>query len=489
MPYNPSIGSFSSYAALVSVFPASAVPPGSIAWTTDVGLAVSNGSTWIVQTVPTQIPTVINSLQANVSACLGVQGDSTSVNLLLADATQRWFLGGAKILAAFCPQYQIMYKAWDGVAEDYGAWQVLQAATGGERYVAFSLAVARSCVQTYTQVGDFTGNIDFRVRLAPDLWQPAATQTFLARQGGIGFRGFTFKLLTNGDVTFNWNPNPAVESTITITAPFASIGGTNGQQLWLRATVLLSNGLGGYTATIYKSTDGVTWTQLIQSATTSGGPTTIGMPTAINYEIGARGGSVEPFAGKIFETQLRNGIGGGITEQQPAENWTTTNQSSVGGAPTLYLINGSLAGQGLSYFMDATRFPKMVIPVSPGLWILNTGHNEAIPVGVVYTAELDAYATLMKARVPLGVYGVTAENPESSVATNAPNHNMRARQQALWGQRNNWQVLDIGAALWAADPSGGNVGPDGIHPTQGGYNIEASVFAAPFINALASGVG
>jgi hypothetical protein len=442
--------------------------------------------------VTNSVAFIMRSLQAGVSAVIGIQGDSTSIDFSITDTSNlEWFLGGILQIVPAIPTCQIMYKSWSDTAQDYGAWQVIQTGAQGERYVSFTLANSRSAMQSNLQIGDFDTDIDFRVRVAPDLWTPAATQTFVARQGGVGSRGFEFHVLNTGAVEFLWYPNPAVESFLSISASAGAIGGVNATPLWLRATVQLNNGLGGYTATLYTSpaTDGINWTQVAQTVTTTGGATTVGMPTGIQYEIGARGSSVDPLSGAVFETQLRNGIGGPIMDTQPIENWSTTNASAVGGSPTLYVINGSWAGKNLTYFGDATRFPLMVTSTSPGIWILNDGHNENALRGIAIVAALNTYYAQLQTRAPLACYAICAQNPEA-VATGGnpqppyPNANARTREMGIWGIRNGWYVIDLGAAIMNAGPGASLIGPDGVHPTLAGYVVEAAAFARPLLDAV-----
>ena len=325
---------------------------------------------------------VIDTLRSGQSAHLVLVGDSTGVNTLISDTTPlRWFLGGVKKIAARLPGVHVLYRAWDGANTRFGAWQTLQSA-GGRRYLEFPGSGGRTSAQKASDVGDLTGDIDVRILLSPTAWVPGVAQAIMARNSGVGLRGWMWRFVANGDLTFQWFPSPASETNVVLTATAASVAGVNGTAQWLRMVVDVDNGSNGYTATMYRSGDGVTWTQIATTTTSSGGPTAVGNPTGIDYEVGGRGNVTDIFAGRIYETQIRNGINGPILDTQGIECWTTPNASSVGGSPTLYVSNGSQAGQGLTYFADPSRVNELVFPVGPaGLVLLSTGHNEGSASG------------------------------------------------------------------------------------------------------------
>jgi hypothetical protein len=428
---------------------------------------------------------IAGTLQSGMSATLALQGDSTGVNTTLVDSPTRWFRNLAQRIGAALAGAHVLYKSWDPATQDFGAWGVLQAGAQGQRHALFTGstgAANRTRLQAPAQVGDFTGDIDFRIHLAMDSWTPASVQTFLARHGGVGSRGWFWRVATNGDVSFTWHASPGTETNTALTATAANVAGVNGAARWLRVTLDLDNGSGGYTVTMYRSTDGVAWTQIAQNVTAAGA-TTVGNPAGVNYEVGGRGNSTEVMAGKVFEVQLRNGIGGPIQDTQGIENWSSTNANALGGSPTLYVVNGSEAGKGLTYFTDTTRFPKMVIPAVPAVQYLSTSHNEAIPRGLAIWTTLDAWLTQIRARQPMGTLVVCMQNPESSPSTNAGHHNARTREIGAWAMRNNLPVCDLGAGF-----SRGNVATvmsaDGVHPNDAGYDLMAAEAFKPYKAAI-----
>lgn len=427
---------------------------------------------------------VIDTLRSGQSAHLVLVGDSTGVNTLISDTTPlRWFLGGVKKIAARLPGVHVLYRAWDGANTRFGAWQTLQSA-GGRRYLEFPGSGGRTSAQKASDVGDLTGDIDVRILLSPTAWVPGVAQAIMARNSGVGLRGWMWRFVANGDLTFQWFPSPASETNVVLTATAASVAGVNGTAQWLRMVVDVDNGSNGYTATMYRSGDGVTWTQIATTTTSSGGPTAVGNPTGIDYEVGGRGNVTDIFAGRIYETQIRNGINGPILDTQGIECWTTPNASSVGGSPTLYVSNGSQAGQGLTYFADPSRVNELVFPVGPaGLVLLSTGHNEGSASGGGWITSLAAWINASKARAPYAQIGVVVQNPEKSPANSPNNHVVRTRLAGSWAARNGLMTVDL-AAAFANDPTLSTISSDGIHPNQSGYDAMATRFATPFIDSI-----
>lgn len=435
---------------------------------------------------------IIGALQTGRTATVVLQGDSTGVNLTKDDTTPiRWFLGAFKRLLPYIPGVHVMYRAWVGDAgagtQHYNAWQVLQQGTLGQRYMLFTGSTGagnRTRFQAPAQVGDFTGDIDFRILVAPDDWTPSSIQCLLARYSGVGSRGWNFRLLTNGDLTVTIHQIPGTETSTVLTGTAANIAGVDGVAQWLRATAVLSTGV----ITLYKSpaTDGVvTWTQV---ATTTIGAMTVANPSGVNYEIGGRGNNTEVMTGKVYDVELRNGIDGPIMNYLGVDNWGTSNACTEGGSPTLYLWNGSLAGQNMGYFSDATRHPKMIPPATPALYILNDSHNDTSSLGAAWFTTLDSWLTLMRARMPSAGIGVVVQNPEAPFGTNPSPYipNQRTQQAGAWAIRNALTPINLGAALSKVDPTLVSVisAVDGVHPVQAGYDAEAAALAASFIGAI-----
>lgn len=425
---------------------------------------------------------IVGTLQTGMSACLSLQGDSTGVNTSLADTPRRWFALLAANIAAALPGIHVLYKAWDDPSQEYKAWYTIQAGTLGRRYLLFTGSTGagnRSRQQSNAQIGDFTGDVDFRVNVAPDSWTPAAIQTLLARNSGVGARGWYLQLNASGGLTLQWYPVSGSETFNTVTATSAQVAGTDGVAMWIRATIVLATGV----ATLYKSVDdGQTWTTL---NTATVGATTIGQPAGVFYEVGGRGTSTNVLSGKVYETQLRNGIAGPIMDFQCVENWSTTSACVLGGSPTLYVMNGSFAGQGMAYFSDATRFPRMIIPCSPGVQYLNTGHNENASRGLVMTGLLDTWLAMIKARAPLSNVCIAIQNPEvEGSLANASNANARTREIGVWALKNALGIVDNGAAIGRTGNIPGYTAAYFVHPLDIGYALMGLEAVKPYLSVL-----
>jgi hypothetical protein len=89
----------------------------------------------------------------------------------------------------------------------------------------------------------------------------------------------------------------------------AAVPFTPGQTGWVRATLDVDNGAGGYEVKFYSSTDGVTWTQI--GVTRTGVGTTVG-DSADALEIGTGFVGAGHLEGLIHYAEVRNGIDGTV---------------------------------------------------------------------------------------------------------------------------------------------------------------------------------
>lgn len=374
------------------------------------------------------------------------------------------------------PNDRVVLRQFNDSTQKYNAPIVLQAGASGERHVQFfGGGTNRTRQISATSIADHTTDFELQVRVAADDWTPAATQCIAAHNSGVGFRGWTLKNLTNGDITFNWNPDPAVETTITLTGTAANLGFVDGTAYDIKVTIDIDNGGGGYTATMYKSSDfGATWTQVVQIVT-SAGTTTVGKPVGVAYEIGGRGTTTEPFAGKIYEIFIRDGIDGPTLNPVPIDAWNIPSGTSrLGGTPTLYVWQGAVVGKNFSYFNDTTRFPKLNPIAAPCLVILNDSHNENALRGSEITAPFDAWLAAHKARNPMATFAMIAQNPENiSIVATAESHGARVREMAAHALTNGVAVIDFMRAMMLDGRGlGVLVKTDGVHPSEpDGYTV------------------
>ena len=109
--------------------------------------------------------------------------------------------------------------------------------------------------------------------------------------------------LTSGMLRLAWSANgSAVLSADSTVAPTV----TNGEDLWLAATLDVDNGAAGRTIRFWTSTDGVTWTQLGASVVQAGVTSIFNSTAAIG--IGSRdSGTLDRLAGKVYYAEVRSG--------------------------------------------------------------------------------------------------------------------------------------------------------------------------------------
>src|SRR5690606_3126285 len=189
-----------------------------------------------------------------------------------------------------------------------------------------------------------TGDIDLRAEITPETWTPAANQAILGRwlTSGAAQRSYRIDLLTNGRLRFTWSVNGQsgaanISSTVSVTPPESG-------RLAVRATFDVNNGASGRTIRFYTAPSlAGPWTQLGDSVT-QGGVTSIHPGTA-PLTVGAyNAGASEPFVGRVWAVEVRDGIDGNLVAAvdftQLAEgttaftdaagrNWTIAGNASI----------------------------------------------------------------------------------------------------------------------------------------------------------------
>lgn len=164
----------------------------------------------------------------------------------------------------------------------------------------------------YVAAMGITGDLEVTAHAAPTDWTPAAWLTFAGRYiSSADQRCWRFTLETNGKISLEWSTNgtsAAYAAATSSTAPTV----TNGDDLWVRATLDVDNGAGGYEVKFYTSSDGTTWTQL-GTTVTGGSTTSVFSSASAALEVGGSiNGTYGLFAGDLYSVEVRNGIGGTV---------------------------------------------------------------------------------------------------------------------------------------------------------------------------------
>lgn len=233
-----------------------------------------------------------------------------------ANAVSRW-----KNLALAGPTFNT------DLVQGTAASQPVSLLWDGMNYL-YAPAVAANYASTPSAAANrITGDIDIRAYVAATDWTPTGYQNFVAKVSSSLTISYSFGLQTGstGNLFLYWSTggSSATEQLVisTVATGFTDLTGR-----WVRATLDVNNGAGGYTVVFYTSTDGQTWTQL--GANVVGGAPTSIFDSASPLAIGTSEGSpTQVFGGKIFRAQIYNGINGTlVADFNPAQ--TTNNSTS-----------------------------------------------------------------------------------------------------------------------------------------------------------------
>lgn len=154
---------------------------------------------------------------------------------------------------------------------------------------------------------DITGDLCVVAHLAADDWTPAANATILAKwSASSASKSYLMNLAaTTGRPRLYWTTDGSTtiyrEATI---APTIS----DGEALWVAASLDVDNGASGHDVTFWTSADGVSWSQLGTTVTTGG--TTSVKAGSRGAEIGTHSsGSSSPLAAVFYRCTIYDGIG------------------------------------------------------------------------------------------------------------------------------------------------------------------------------------
>lgn len=201
---------------------------------------------------------------------------------------------------------------------------------------------------------DITGDIDLRAWVALNDWTPGTSNVVVCKDTtGAGGRSYSFRVLAAGTLLLLWSVDGTAALSATSTA---SVGASDFSQKWIRATLDVDNGAGGYTVTFYTSDDGSTWVQL-GDAVVGGSTTSIANTTAV-VEVGSTANGTNLLtSGKILRAQIYNGINGTLVfDFNPSAyvSGTTFVDSSVNAA-TITVNGGAVVVQRNALYFDGSN--------------------------------------------------------------------------------------------------------------------------------------
>jgi hypothetical protein len=179
----------------------------------------------------------------------------------------------------------------------------------------------------------------------------------------------------------------------------------DGQALWVRVTFDVNNGSGGRTATFYTSVDGVTWVQLgtpVVSATATSihpgsAPVTVG-----STDVGVS----QRLAGRVFSTEVRNGIGGTVVANPDFAAQDAGATSFTDGAGNVWAVASPASIGSVQLSSSFTVTPPIGVA-----WTHADGDYDIVVGGEVMTVTNVVGTTMTVVR---SVNGVVKSHPASS---------------------------------------------------------------------------
>ena len=155
---------------------------------------------------------------------------------------------------------------------------------------------------------DIVGDIDLRIRIAPDALSGVGNRDLLSKWAGGG--NFSYALVLDGiqRPILYWSVDGVNASSAGATA---AVVFTSNTPIWIRATLDVTNPAvpgNGYRAQFFTSTDGISWSQLGTNVD-GGAPTSIYAGLA-SVRLGGPGFVLGEYRGDIYRAQILNGING-----------------------------------------------------------------------------------------------------------------------------------------------------------------------------------
>lgn len=215
---------------------------------------------------------------------------------------------------------------------------------------------------------DVIGDIDIRIDVEPDNWRTGINQVLASKlftAGSPPQQSWFLALLKSGKVYFLWTADGS-----TYRAAQSPVSAGSSGRLALRVTLDVDNGGGGCTATFYTApTITGTWTAL-GTPQNFGGTTSI-YSSSSPIEIGdfnnatGRGSTFanyNPFVGRIYSFELRNGIAGTLVAKMDATAQApgTTSWSDGLATPNTWTVSASAAITASDYrfWGEVSKLPQ-----------------------------------------------------------------------------------------------------------------------------------
>lgn len=420
---------------------------------------------------------------STLKAALSEGSGSTAVQILgdsTGNETHEWVYKLADAIRVAYPAWTFNYRLWDDSAQAYAAPVTLQTGTAGERYIDNS-ATTNTTRRLDTSVPGLTGTIDFRVKVNLSDWTPTSQVNLGGTSGNAGSRSWYVIVHTSGLIGFVHSTDG---TALTTTHSTAVPGIADGTTSWVRVVFNPNDGAGNRVTKFYKSTDGVTWTQVGATITTAGNVTLFNN-SAWGYELGGTASGVisNTIAQlKVYEVQIRDGENGPNIAPALPELWPPydLNAMRATGAPVLTIVNGAHPGASSTYLGDSVRLPKLTPNYGQCVTLLSNSHNEGLFIDKVWLDKYETWRLAVEARLPGASTVILTQNPETSASTWYREHRARRLNLLGYARAKRVDIIDTYRAFLNYGAWEANLMTDAVHPNPAGSDLWRDAVKAAF---------
>lgn len=406
------------------------------------------------------------------STAIQILGDSTG------DDPADWPYRLAQSLAPLYPAWTVHHRIWLDATQEMNEPTVLQTGTAGARYLDCSTGATtrRMAVAASPHVA---GVLDVRIKVSMGDWTPAGAKALLGKSGAEGQYGWYAAIEAGtGCLQFVFSPDGTAASLSVRNSRWTAPTVADGAATWLRWVFTPDNGATGNDFDAYQSTDnGVTWTALNATITTAGvtGPFN---NSATGYEVGGVASGIGDATAKVYEVQIRDGLGGPSVVPAVPDLWPPydANSATFAGAPILTFVNGSYPGATIAYLGDATRLPKMTPDYGQAVTFLSDSHNEGAASGAAFLSTYDTWRVAVEARTGAPCVVLT-QNPETSGTPWYREHTKRRLDLISYARRKGLGLIDTYKTFLDAGWPGAFMA-DAVHPNAAGSDLWRDVVKA-----------
>lgn len=436
---------------------------------------------------------------------INVYGDSTGNDSTDWPRRMVTMAGG---LGSLYPEVNFTHLAWSDAAQGYTSFEQQQIGSAGVPYVTLDGFAQTDCITTPHAAAMNTTDIELEFGYRPvTVTADGNEHVICSRFNAGGTRAFRLYISSTATFVFEWSVDGTALTSYNM-GSISSLGFAAGVWRNWKLTFDADNGSGGYTITLYRqTTTGAAYTgSYTSAATTTGGSTTSVFAGTIPFLIGARGSESAPInslEGDVSFLAYKSGIGGSIvlgfsagrlvSGETSCVGWTGetwTLRSGAGGTATAHTktggvevltLNGSVAGQTISYADDDTRFPKMT-PSPSDLAIVNFGHNETT-TETTWPAAMATFLSRARTTSPNTAIMLSIQNPQLTGATNPQLHARRCQGLRQLAAIQRYAYVDayktfVDYGDYATDLMVG--GGDYVHPNTSGYDVWAMAAVRSF---------